>query len=154
VPGAVFCGDTLFAGGCGRVFSEPVAPDGEIPPGHRRMFASLMRLAELPGDTRVCCAHEYTLDNLRFAWSVEPGNRALAERIARTWPLRAEGFSVVPSTIADEQATNPFLRPGSPEIVSGLPVGERQTPLAVFTALRTLKDRGAYKQLPEPGVVR
>lgn len=140
VPGAVFCGDTLFAGGCGRVF------DGT----HEELFTSLMRLAELPGDTRVCCAHEYTLDNLRFAWSVEPGNAALAERIRRVWPLREAGGCAVPSTIEEERATNPFLRPGSREILAGLSADDRRTPLAAFTALRKSKDHGDYKRLPDP----
>lgn len=149
-PGVVFCGDTLFAGGCGRVFSDATAPEGEIPAGHRALFGSLMRLAELPADTRVCCAHEYTLDNLRFAWSVESGNPALAERIERVWPLRAAGASAVPSTIGEERATNPFLRPGSREILDHLAPADRRTPLAAFTALRRSKDQGAYKRLPEP----
>ncbi|HEX2878300.1 MAG TPA: hydroxyacylglutathione hydrolase [Polyangiaceae bacterium] len=123
-PGAVFCGDTLFAGGCGYLF------DG--PPG--KMHASLTRLAQLPGETRVCCAHEYTQDNLRFAWSVDPDNTALAARIRRVWQLRAQGHATVPSTIADELATNPFLRVNS---------------LAEFTARRASKDRKEYRTIPD-----
>jgi hydroxyacylglutathione hydrolase len=123
-PGVVFCGDTLFAGGCGYLFDGPPS----------KMHDSLSRLAQLPGDTRVCCAHEYTQDNLRFAWSVEPSNAALAERIRRTWQLRAQGHATVPSTIAEELATNPFLRVAS---------------LAEFTARRALKDRKAYKSIPD-----
>lgn len=143
LPGVVFCGDTMFAAGCGRVVGGT----------HDQLFTSLLRLAELPGDTRVCCAHEYTLDNLRFAWSVEPGNPALGERIRRTWPLREAGYCVVPSRIDEEQATNPFLRPGSPEILAGLDPEDRRTPLAAFTALRRRKDRGEYKQQPEPSLL-
>jgi hydroxyacylglutathione hydrolase len=123
-PGAVFCGDTLFAGGCGYLF------DG--PPG--KMYDSLTRMAQLPGETRVCCAHEYTQDNLRFAWSVDPSNAELAARIRRVWSLRSRGEASVPSTIADELATNPFLRVSS---------------LAEFTARRALKDRKAYKSIPD-----
>ncbi|MEQ1567550.1 MAG: hydroxyacylglutathione hydrolase [Myxococcota bacterium] len=140
LPGAVFCGDTLFAGGCGRVLGGT----------HQQLFESLMRLAELPGDTLVCCAHEYTRDNLRFAWSVEPDNQALATRIARVWSLLDQGRTAVPSTIDDERATNPFLRPGSPTLVSAVDPAARATPLGVFTALRTLKDHGAYRALPDP----
>jgi hydroxyacylglutathione hydrolase len=131
--GAVFCGDTLFAGGCGRIFEGT----------HEQLFRSLRRLAELPGDTLVCCAHEYTQDNLRFAWSVEPDNPALAERIRRVWATRATGAAAVPSTIEEERATNPFLRPGAPGIRASVAVEE---PLNVFTALRKRKDEGAYKE--------
>lgn len=131
--GVVFCGDTLFAGGCGYLFSGPPA----------KMFDSLMRLAALPADTRVCCAHEYTQDNLRFAWSVEPDNEALAERIRRVWALRAEGRCAVPSTIDEERATNPFLRPGSATIRAN--VGVDGGFADVFAATRALKDQKAYK---------
>ncbi|MBW2256562.1 MAG: hydroxyacylglutathione hydrolase, partial [Deltaproteobacteria bacterium] len=89
----LFCGDTLFTAGCGRVFSGPPS----------KMFDSLLRLAALDGETRVCCAHEYTQDNLRFAWSVEPDNEALADRIRRVWAVRSEGRSAVPSTIEEER---------------------------------------------------
>lgn len=140
----LFCGDTLFTGGCGYLF------DG--PPG--AMFDSLMRLACLPPETRVCCAHEYTQDNLRFAYSVEPDNPALVARIQRVWTARADGGCVVPSTIAEERATNPFLRPGSPTLIErvrpsrpGLDVSD---PAAVFAATRALKDTRAYKtDLPD-----
>jgi hydroxyacylglutathione hydrolase len=137
---ALFCGDTLFTGGCGYLFSG--RPD--------LMFRSLMRLAALPPDTRVCCAHEYTQDNLRFAWSVEPDNAALASRIQAVWAKRAAGRCCVPSTIAEERATNPFLRPGSPSIRAavGLPAG---TPLEVFTAARALKNQKLYRDLLPDG---
>jgi hydroxyacylglutathione hydrolase len=139
-PGAVFCGDTLFAGGCGYLFDGPPA----------KMHHSLCRLAELPGDTAVCCAHEYTQDNLRFAWSVEPDNAALAERIRRVWALRAEGGCAVPSTIEEERATNPFLRPGSPtlraQVAAAWPERVLDTPADVFAATRALKDRKTYRE--------
>lgn len=134
----LFCGDTLFAGGCGRIFQG----------GPERMFRTLVRLASLPGDTRVCCAHEYTQDNLRFAWLLEPDNDALAERIRAVWALRAEGGSAVPSRLEDERATNPFLRPGSPTLLRRVrelaPDADLSTPAAVFAAVRGLKDRGAH----------
>lgn len=92
--------DTLFTLGCGRVIEGTMA----------QMFASLRKLAALPGATLVCSGHEYTLDNLKFALSVEPGNEALQEQGTRYRALRAEGRPTVPSTIADELAANPFLR--------------------------------------------
>ena len=97
---ALFCGDTLFAAGCGYLFDGPP----------RKMYESLRRLVALPGATRVFCAHEYTEDNLRFAWSVEPDNEALADRIRRVFALRARGECSLPSTVEEERATNPFVR--------------------------------------------
>lgn len=139
----LFCGDTLFTGGCGYLFDGPPAA----------MFDSLLRLAEIPGSTRVCCAHEYTQDNLRFAWMLEPDNAALADRIQKVWERRAEGACVVPSTIEEERATNPFLRPGSPrlirEIGERMPEADLSTPLGVFTAARRLKDRKDHRKLTD-----
>ncbi len=128
----VFCGDTMFAGGCGYLFDGP--PE--------KMHDSLTRLAALDGGTRVCCAHEYTQDNLRFAWSVEPDNAALADRIRRVWAVRAEGGCAVPSTIAEERETNPFLRHHSPTIRAAVGGG---TPAEVFAKTRALKDTKAYR---------
>jgi hydroxyacylglutathione hydrolase len=140
----LFCGDTLFAGGCGYLFDGP--PD--------KMYRSLARLAELPDDTLICCAHEYTQDNLRFAWSVEPDNDALAARIREVWAIRARGEATVPSTMAVERATNPFLRWHSPTIrarvAAALPDAPLQTPSEVFAATRKLKDLKRYKQLELP----
>lgn len=104
--GLLFCGDTLFAGGCGRLFEGTPA----------QMTASLARLASLPADTRVYCAHEYTLSNLRFALAVEPGNEALRERQRQCTALRSRGEPTVPSTIGEELATNPFLRCEAPAV--------------------------------------
>jgi len=101
-----FVGDTLFAGGCGRLF--------EGTPG--QMADSLGKLAALPGATLAYCAHEYTLANLRFALAVEPGNAALRERQARDQARRDRGVPTVPSSIAEERATNPFLRAGEPAV--------------------------------------
>lgn len=137
------CGDTLFGGGCGFLFDGP--PE--------KMYASLMRLAKLPGGTRVCCAHEYTQDNLLYAWTLEPDNDALAERIRRVWDTRERGACSLPSKIEEELATNPFLRPGSPTIqyVLGraLPDADLSTPEAIFAATRRLKDTKRYRALPE-----
>ena len=96
----LFCGDTLFAAGCGRLFEGSPA----------QMLASLDRLAALPGATHVHCGHEYTLANLAFAAAVEPGSDAIARRLARTRATRARGEPSLPSTLDEERATNPFLR--------------------------------------------
>lgn len=95
-----FVGDTLFAMGCGRLFEGTAA----------QMFANLQRLAALPKDTRVYCAHEYTLSNGRFALTVEPGNAALAARVAAVEAARARGEATVPTSIGEERATNIFMR--------------------------------------------
>jgi hydroxyacylglutathione hydrolase len=96
----LFCGDTLFSGGCGRLFEGTPA----------QMLASLDKLAALPGDTCVCCTHEYTLSNLRFALAVEPGNAALAEYHAQCIQLREHDKPTLPTSIAQELLINPFLR--------------------------------------------
>ncbi|MGD9600267.1 MAG: hydroxyacylglutathione hydrolase [Gammaproteobacteria bacterium] len=126
---ALFCGDTLFALGCGRLFEGTPA----------QMWTSLGKLKALPGDTRVYCAHEYTQSNGRFALSVEPDNPLLVARMRRVDELRAAGRPTVPSTLAEECATNPFLRPESPEIqrAVGL-VGAAAA--EVFGATRARKD--------------
>jgi len=126
---ALFCGDTLFALGCGRLFEgTPV-----------QMWDSLSKLRALPGDTRVYCAHEYTQSNGRFALSVEPGNAALVARMQEVDRRRAANQPTVPSRLAEELATNPFLRPDSAEIQRT--VGLIGAPLAeVFGATRARKD--------------
>ncbi|MEO7149120.1 MAG: hydroxyacylglutathione hydrolase [Rhodanobacteraceae bacterium] len=98
--GLLFCGDTLFSLGCGRLFEGTPA----------QMLGSLDRLAALPGDTRVCCGHEYTLANAAFARRVDPGNRALCLREERAHTLRKAGEPTLPSSINEERAANPFLR--------------------------------------------
>ncbi|MET0339866.1 MAG: hydroxyacylglutathione hydrolase [Polyangiales bacterium] len=136
----LFSGDTLFAGGCGRVFTGDFAA----------MHDGLTRLAALEGDTRVCCAHEYTEDNLRFARSVEPDNEALARRYEAVRALRAEGGCAVPSRISEERATNPMLRSDAPSLIAQVraqaPDADLTTSLGVFTATRKLKDSGVYKR--------
>lgn len=99
----VFVGDTLFAMGCGRLFEGTA----------EQMFANMQRLAALPDDTAVYCAHEYTQANGRYALVVEPDNAALAERMAEVDAMRARGVATVPTTIALERATNPFMRAAS-----------------------------------------
>jgi len=130
---SLFCGDTLFACGCGRLFEGTPA----------QMIASLAKLAALPDDTRVYCGHEYTLANIRFARTVEPDNQALAAREANTRETRAQGQPTLPSTIGREKATNPFLRWQAPEVIAaagryaGTHVG---APEQVFAAIRQWKN--------------
>ena len=104
--GAVFCGDTLFSGGCGRLFEGTPA----------QMYASLGALAALPPETQVYCAHEYTASNLRFALAVEPDNAALVTYADEVAALRAAGRATVPTTVARERAINPFLRTTVPAV--------------------------------------
>ena len=104
--GLVFCGDTLFSLGCGRLFEGSPA----------QMLASLDRLSALPGATRVCCGHEYTVNNARFACVVEPGNPALQRRFQEAQAMRESGIPTVPSTLAGELQANPFLRVDQPEV--------------------------------------
>ena len=130
--GALFCGDTLFAAGCGRLFEGTPA----------QMFQSLQTLAHLPEDTRVFCTHEYTLDNLRFALAAEPGNAALHARYAQAQATRAAGLPTVPSTIWLENQTNPFLRSHADGIrESALARNPQATdPVSIFATLRSWKD--------------
>ena len=144
----LFCGDALFGAGCGYLFDGP--PE--------KMHDSLTRLAALDAETRVCCAHEYTEDNLRFAWSIDSNNTALAERIKRDWATRAEGGCTVPSTIAVERATNPFLRHHDPQLKArvqeAFPDRTLATAADVFAATRALKDKKAYKSLSDADLPR
>ena len=127
--GHAFTGDTLFALGCGRMF------EGDAP----TMWASLSKLARLPDATRIYCGHEYTENNGRFALTLEPGNAALASRMAEVKATRAKGRPTIPSTIGVEKETNPFLRPQSAEIrkMVGL---EQASDTAVFAEIRRRKD--------------
>lgn len=129
----VFCGDTLFSGGCGRLF--------EGTPG--QMHDSLARLAALPGDTRVCCTHEYTLSNLAFAMAVEPGNTALQGYVAHCKSLRARGKPTLPSSIDTERAINPFLRTHEPPVVKAAQTRAPDSgsdPVSVLATLREWKN--------------
>jgi hydroxyacylglutathione hydrolase len=130
---ALFCGDTLFACGCGRVFEGTAA----------QMAHSLARLAALPASTRVYCAHEYTLANIRFALAVEPDNTALQQRAARCSTLRADNVPTLPSTIGEELATNPFLRTGVAAVraCAAAQDAAANSPETAFAVLRAWKDR-------------
>jgi hydroxyacylglutathione hydrolase len=130
---ALFCGDTLFAGGCGRLFEGTAA----------QMVASLAKLAALPGATRVYCAHEYTLSNLRFALAAEPGNAALRARQQHCAAQRARGEPTVPSTIAEELATNPFMRCDEPALRAAAEArrpGAGRSRVDTFAVLREWKN--------------
>jgi hydroxyacylglutathione hydrolase len=128
VKGALFCGDTLFGAGCGRLFEGTPA----------QMAASLASIAALPDETLIYCAHEYTEANLRFALAVEPDNPAISARIAKVASLRAAGLPSVPSSLAEEKASNPFLRSGEAAVIAaGLQHGAADTSaVAVFAAIR------------------
>lgn len=128
VPGGVFCGDTLFGAGCGRLFEGTPA----------QMCASLARLAALPDETKIYCAHEYTETNLRFAVTVEPQSAALRERAERVARMRAAGLPTIPSTLREEKETNPFLRCGEPAVIAAARAhgAVDASPEAVFAAIR------------------
>ncbi len=125
---ALFCGDTLFLMGCGRLFEGTPA----------QMWRSLGKLRGLPPETHVYCGHEYTQSNARFALTVEPENAALLARSRRVDALRAAGKSTVPGTMAEEVATNPFLRADQPALQQA--VGAPGDPVATFAAIRRRKD--------------
>jgi hydroxyacylglutathione hydrolase len=130
----LFCGDTLFAAGCGRLFEG--TPE--------QMFTSLSRLAALPDTTAIYCTHEYTLSNLRFAHAVEPNNPDVSARLAQVTALREEGTISLPSNLALERATNPFLRSEVANVVAKIDerdgIAQRQ-PSEVFARLRAWKDQ-------------
>lgn len=125
----LFCADTLFAVGCGRVFEGNAA----------MMWDSLKALRALPDDTRVYCGHEYTLTNARFAVTVDPDNEQLAARLAQIEALRADGKATLPSTIALEKATNPFLRSDDPAVAAAVDLAGAN-PVEVFAEIRSRKD--------------
>ncbi|MBI1777418.1 MAG: hydroxyacylglutathione hydrolase [Proteobacteria bacterium] len=124
---ALFCGDTLFLLGCGRLFEGTPA----------QMWRSLSKLKALPGSARVFCAHEYTQANARFALTVDPENQTLRARAREIDRLRAEGLPTVPATLAEERATNPFLRADDPALAA---YAKASDPVAVFAAVRLAKD--------------
>ena len=126
----VFCGDTLFSGGCGRLF--------EGTPG--QMHESLSALAALPGHTRVCCTHEYTLSNLRFAVAVEPDNADLLGYQARCEALRAQQQPTLPSSIELERRINPFLRTAEPAVAAAARRHAPATGTDAVSVLATLRE--------------
>ena len=129
----LFCGDTLFSGGCGRLFEGTPA----------QMMDSLDQLAALDGRTRVCCAHEYTLGNLRFALAVEPGNTQLQSHYQHCQQQRQQGLSTLPSSIALERQINPFLRTRVPEVIHAAHLHQPHAtqPAEVLAVLREWKNR-------------
>jgi hydroxyacylglutathione hydrolase len=127
-PGELFCGDTLFAGGCGRLFEGTA----------EQMVRSLSKIRDLPEKTRIWCAHEYTYKNLQFALSVEPQNRALQQRFEDVKAMRQNLEPTIPTGLALEKQTNPFLRWDEPALMSATQV---QTAVDNFARLRGMKDR-------------
>ena len=130
----LFCGDTLFACGCGKLFEGTA----------RQMHDSLQKLAALPDETLVYCGHEYTLSNIRFAKAADPDNPALIERETRARTLREQGLPTVPSDIRLEKATNPFLRCNHPQIIKAASQAAGKAlndPVSVFAAVREWKNQ-------------
>jgi hydroxyacylglutathione hydrolase len=126
--GELFCGDTIFAGGCGRLFEGTPA----------QMLNSLAKLRQLPDQTRVWCAHEYTLSNLQFALTVDPNNRDLATRYEKVQQARSQGLATIPSLLGEEKQTNPFLRWDTPALQAATKINE---PVRVFGRIRGMKDQ-------------
>ena len=134
----LFCGDTLFAGGCGYLFDGPPAA----------MHNSLTRLSHLADHVKVCCAHEYTLDNLSFAAFIEPGNQHVQARLSEAKRLNSRGETTLPSRMSLERQTNPFLRTADESLKSGvlaLVEDEVQVGLELFTLVRKLKDQKIHR---------
>lgn len=129
----LFCGDTLFSAGCGRVFEGSAA----------QMLASLDALASLPDSTRVCCAHEYTLANLKFACVVDPDNLNLAQYAVEARDLRQRQLPTLPSTMVRERQVNPFLRTRQPAIIRAVQAfdGSASGETGIFAALRQWKNQ-------------
>lgn len=139
---SLFCGDTLFTGGCGKLFEGTAA----------QLHHSLCKLANLPDNTKVYCGHEYTQSNLRFAQIVEPENNNLLYRIEKTTKLREKNLPTVPSTIIEEKQTNPFLRCHIPEVIHSAEQyagKEFRDPVEVFTCLRGWKNAPNSTNFPE-----
>ncbi|NJN85887.1 MAG: hydroxyacylglutathione hydrolase [Leptolyngbyaceae cyanobacterium SL_7_1] len=126
--GELFCGDTLFAGGCGRLFEGTPA----------QMVASLAKLRALPDKTRVWCAHEYTLKNLQFAQTIDPSNSSLSARLRWVEAMRRQAQPTIPSLLEEEKRTNPFLRWDSTALQAAV---QSRDPIETFAFLRKMKDR-------------
>ncbi len=128
---ALFCGDTLFSLGCGRLFEGSA----------EQMFQSLAKIKALPDHTKIYCAHEYTQANARFALSIEPDNETLSAYANKIELLRKQGQATIPSTLATEKACNPFLRTDQESIRRSLDMKEHTDEVAIFARLRKLKDQ-------------
>lgn len=129
VQGVCFCGDTVFAGGCGRIFAGPPA----------RMWHSLKRLRDLPDDTRLCCGHDYAAENYAFAVKTFPGIPVFAERQALVRKLAAENLSLMPTTVGEESRANPMWMADHPDIAAALGMAGAE-PESVFTRIRELRN--------------
>ena len=132
--GMLFCGDTLFAGGCGRLFEGTAA----------QLYHSLQKIAALPDDTKIYCAHEYTVKNLQFAALVEPENSEIQSRLQKVKTLRENNLPTLPSLLSEEMATNPFLRCHQTSVKSSLEnhAGKQLADkIEIFAELRQWKDR-------------
>ena len=130
---ALFCGDTLFAGGCGRLFEGTA----------QQLYSSLLKLRALPDNTKIYCAHEYTLSNLKFASIAEPNNQKIMERIQSIKGLREKNIPSLPSILSEEKSTNPFLRCHTAEIIKAVSqyIGHPlHHPVEVFSGLRQWKN--------------
>jgi len=126
--GELFCGDTIFAGGCGRLFEGTPS----------QMLNSISKLRQLPDQTRVWCAHEYTLSNLKFALTVDPDNQDLETRYQKVQQARNQGLATIPSWLGEEKQTNPFLRWDTPALQA---IAKINDPARVFARIRGLKDQ-------------
>jgi hydroxyacylglutathione hydrolase len=126
----LFAGDTLFALGCGRCFERPPAT----------LWESILKIRDLPGDTKLYCGHEYTLSNARFSVTVDPKNEALKKRLAAIEKMRSGGKPTVPSTMQEERETNPFLRADNPQVAEAVGMKGADA-AAVFTELRERKNK-------------
>jgi hydroxyacylglutathione hydrolase len=126
--GELFCGDTIFAGGCGRLFEGTPA----------QMMSSITKLRQLPDETRVWCAHEYTLGNLKFALTVDPDNQDLKARYQKVQQDRSQGLATIPSWLGEEKQTNPFLRWDTPALQVTAKIND---PVRVFGRIRGMKDQ-------------
>ena len=126
--GELFCGDTIFAGGCGRLFEGTPA----------QMVNSISKLRQLPDRTRVWCAHEYTLSNLKFALTVDRDNQSLQARYESVQQSRSQGLATIPSLLGEEKQTNPFLRWDTPSLQA---IAKIKEPARVFGRIRGMKDR-------------
>jgi hydroxyacylglutathione hydrolase len=141
----LFCGDTLFSGGCGRLLDEKARPVtiSDRPIAAKQLHDSLVKISQLPSTTQVHCAHEYTLSNLHFALAVEPDNTAIQQRLVEVALLRERDQITLPSSLEIERATNPFLRCMQPQVIEAAQKyvgGKLDSASDVFSTLRAWKD--------------
>jgi hydroxyacylglutathione hydrolase len=145
IENKLFCGDTLFSGGCGRLLDEKARPVAisDRPSAAKQLYDSLIKISQLASDTQLYCAHEYTLSNLHFALTVEPDNTVLQQRLVEVNLLREQDQITLPSTLEIERLTNPFLRCEQPQVIEAAQkyVGsELHSAADVFSTLRAWKE--------------